>query len=88
MKRLTVNRIDKELQKAKSMLNDRWNDVEIQVDGRNIQTLYTDSPKEAFQRWKEETGGEYRRICVRLNRIDKNKDIQDVFRVFEHEAGY
>ena len=88
MKRLTINRLDKEWHKAKAMLDDWWNDVEIQVDGRNIRTLRTDSPKEALKRWKEETGGEYRHISVRLNHIDENKDIQDVYRVFEHEAGY
>jgi len=88
MKRLTIQRLKKEFEKAKSQLDGWWNDVEIQVDGRNIRTLWTKSPEEAFEKWKEEVWGEYRHISVRLNHIDENKDIQDVYRVFEHEAGY
>ena len=39
MKRLTLNRIKKELRNAKTQLNNYWNDIEIQVDGRNLKTL-------------------------------------------------
>jgi len=88
MKRLTLKRLTKEFEKAKNDLDNHWNDIEIQVGGRNIQSLYCNSPKKAFDRWKEETGGEYRYIYVRLNHIDKDGDIQDACRSFEHEAGY
>lgn len=87
MERLTLNRIEKEFLKAKSILDEYWNDVEIHVGGRNIRALYTTSPKDAFDRWKEETNGEYRHISVRLNNIDDYGDIQDVKREFEFESG-
>lgn len=87
IKRLTVQRIRKEYRQAYSQLDDYWNDVEIVVDGRAFRALYTNSPEEAIDRWKEGTGSEYKRMSVRINHMDDNGDIQDLNYVFEHELG-
>lgn len=86
MKRLTKQRLQKEVDNALSRIDDYWNDWEIVCDFRHEPSVYTTHIDDAMYEWKE-SNAEYKRIAVRLNNMDEFGDIIDIEQTFEYEVG-
>ena len=86
MKRLSLNRLKKEFCKAKMMMDHYYNDLEIEVYGRGVGYLWTTSPEEAFEHWKEEEPKVFKYISIKIQNME-DSEINNVLHVFEHEQG-